>query len=102
MEPEEIERLCDELAELASTGPSKDPGALVSARRILRTITQSREATTHVRERANDVDRALSGWFDSEERYHRVLKGYSSDIYTLIERLHGAMREASRFRPRNP
>jgi hypothetical protein len=100
MDLEEIERLCDELSELAGTGPSQDPSALVKARRILRQITQSPEATLQVRERANEVDRALSGWFDADERFHRVLKGYSSDIHTLIERLHGAMREASRFRPR--
>ena len=100
MDAQEIERLCDELSELAGTGPSKDPGALVKARGILRLITQAPEATTHVRERATEVDRALSGWFDADERFHVVLKGYSSDIYTLIERLHGALREAARFRPR--
>jgi len=100
MELGEIEQLCDELAELAGTGPSKDPGALVNAKRILRKITQAPEATTHVRERATDVDRALSGWFDSEEQHRRVLKGYSSDIYALIERLHTAMRDASRFKTR--
>ena len=100
MENEEIERLCDELTELAGTGPSKNPGALVAARRILREIIHAPQANTHVKERANDVDRALSGWFDSEERHHRLLKGYSSDIYALIERLHGAMREASRCRHR--
>jgi hypothetical protein len=99
MDIAEIEHLCDELAELASTGPSKNAGAVVEARKILRRITQSPVATTHVKERANDVDRALSGWFDSDERFHRVLKGYSSDIYALIERLHGAMREAARFKP---
>lgn len=100
MDPEEIERLCDELAELAGTGPSKNPAALVNARRILREITQSASATTHVRERISDVDRALSGWFDAEEQHVRVLKGYSNDIYVLIDRLHSAVREASRFKPR--
>jgi hypothetical protein len=100
MELEEIERLCDELAELASTGPSKNPAALVRTRVILRQFNQSPLVTTHVRECANLVDRALSGWFDAEEQHQRVLKGYSSDIYTLIERLHSAMREAKRFKPR--
>jgi hypothetical protein len=99
MDPEEAERLCDELAELASKGPSKDPRALMEASAILRKITQSPQATTYVRDRANDVDRALRGWFDSEERFQHLLKGYSSDIYTLIDRLHSALREASRFRP---
>jgi hypothetical protein len=97
----EAERLCDELAELASSGPSRDPSALVRARTILRKITQSADATLHVRDRANDVDRAFSGWFDSEERFRPLLKSYSSDIYTLIDRLHSALREALRFRPRS-
>jgi len=100
MEPEEAERLCDALAELVSKGPSKDPRALVEARSILRQITQSPQATTHVRERATTVDRALSGWFDSDERFRPVLKGHSSDIYALIDRLHSALREAVRFGPR--
>jgi hypothetical protein len=100
MDPEEAERLCDALAELASKGPSKDPRALVEASALLRKITQSPTATTYVRDRANDVDRALRGWFDSEERFQRVLKSYSSDIYALIDRLHSALRDASRFRPR--
>jgi hypothetical protein len=80
MDSEEAERLCDALAELASKGPSKDPGALVEARAILRKITQSPQATTQVRERATNVDRALSGWFDSEERFLRLLKSHSSKI----------------------
>jgi hypothetical protein len=100
MDSEEAERLCDALAELASKGPSKDPGALVEARAILRKITQSPQATTQVRERATNVDRALSGWFDSEERFQRLLKSHSSEIYGLIDRLHSALREAARFGPR--
>jgi hypothetical protein len=100
MDPDEAEQLCDALAELASKGPSKDPRALVEARAILRKITQSPQATTYIRDRANDVDRALRGWFDSEERFRRLLKSHSSDIYALIDRLHSALREASRFRPR--
>ena len=98
MQPEEADQLCDALTELASTGPSKDPGALVQARAILRRVTQSPESTPYVRERASEVDRALSGWFDSEERFHHLLKGFRSDIYALIERLHSAIREASRFK----
>jgi hypothetical protein len=100
MDPDEAERLCDELAELASKGPSKDPRALVEARTIIRTITQSPRATTYIRERANEVERALSGWLDSEERFQQLLKGHSSEIYALIDRLHNALREAARFRPR--
>lgn len=100
MDAEEAERLCDELAELASTGPSKSPATLVKARTILRQITQSAEATTYVRERASTVDRALSGWFDSEERFHAVLKSHSSEIYSMIDQLHSALREASRFKAR--
>jgi hypothetical protein len=100
MNPEEAEQLCDALAELASKGPSKDPPALIEARAILRKITQSPQATPQVRERATNVDRALSGWFDSEERFQRLLKGHSSDIYALIDRLHSALREAARFKPR--
>jgi hypothetical protein len=100
MDALEAERLCDELAELASSGPSKNPGALVQARTILRQITQSAEATIYVRERAIMVDRALSGWFDSEERFHAVLKSHSGEIYALIDQLHSALREASRFKPR--
>jgi len=97
MDAEEAERLCDELAELASKGPSKDPQALVEVTAILRKITQDSHATTYVRERANVVDRALRGWLDSDERFHRVLKGHSSEIYGMIESLHSALREASRF-----
>jgi len=100
LDPDETERLCDALAELASKGPSKDPRALVQASAILRKITQSPQATTYIRDRANDVDRALRGWFDSEERFQPLLKSYSSDIHALIDRLHSALREASRFRPR--
>jgi hypothetical protein len=96
----EAERLCDALAELASKGPSKDPHALAEANTILRKITQSPHVTTYVRDRANEVDRALRGWLDSEERFQRVLKSYSGDIYAMIDRLHSALREASRFGPR--
>jgi hypothetical protein len=102
MELDEAERLCDALAELASKGPSKDPKALVEATAILRKITQSPETTPHVQERASLVERALSGWLDSDERFHLVLKGHSSEIYGLIDRLHGALREASRFGSRRP
>jgi hypothetical protein len=100
MDAKEAERLCDELSELASAGPSKDPAALVKARAILRQITQSPEATTYVRERATTVDRALSGWLDSEERFHAVLKSHSGEIYAMIDQLHSALREASRFKTR--
>jgi hypothetical protein len=100
MTPAEAQELCDGLAELAGKGPSKDPQALVEARAILRKITQSSEATTHVRERATEVDLALRGWFDAEEKFHKLLKGYSSDIYVLIDRLHGALREATRYKAR--
>jgi hypothetical protein len=100
MTPDEIEQLCDALAELASQGPSQNPRALVEARALLRKVNQFPQATTHVRERANDVDRALSGWFDSEERFHALLKSHSGDIYALIDRLHGALREASQFKRR--
>jgi hypothetical protein len=97
MTPEEIEDLSDALAELASQGPSQNPRALIEARALLRKVNQSPLATSYVRERVNDVDRALSGWFDSEERFHALLKSHSGDIYALIDRLHSAMREASRF-----
>jgi hypothetical protein len=97
MDVDEAERLCEELAELASKGPAKDPQALVEATAILRKITQDGQATAYVRERANEVDRALRGWLDSDERFHRVLKGHSSEIYGMIDKLHGALREASRF-----
>jgi hypothetical protein len=96
MTSEEIEELCDALAELASQGPSQNPRALIEARSLLRKA-QSPEATAHVRERASDVERALSGWFDSEERFHALLRSHKGDIYALIDRLHGALREASRF-----
>jgi hypothetical protein len=56
--------------------------------------------TAHVQERVSLVERALAGWLDSDERFHRVLKGHSSEIYGLIDRLHAALREASRFGPR--
>lgn len=97
MDAAEAEDLCDQLAELASKGPCKDAQALVQARAILRQITQAREATAHVRERATDVDRALSGWLDAEEKHRALLKGYSKDIYTLIDQMHSALREALRF-----
>ena len=100
MSPAEAQELCDGLAGLAGRGPAKDPQALIEARAILRKITQAPEATTHVRERANEVDLALRGWFDAEEKHHKLLKGYSSDIYVLIDRLHGALREATRFKTR--
>jgi hypothetical protein len=100
MDLDEIEHLCDALAEIASKGPSKDLHALVEASAILRKIMQSPRATTYVRERANDVDRALRGWLDSDERFHRVLKSHSGEIYGLIDRLHGALRQACRFGPR--
>jgi hypothetical protein len=100
MDVDAAERWCDELAELASKGPAQDPKALVAATAILRRITQAPEATTHVRERATEVERALRGWLDSDERFHRVLKGHASEIYGLIDRLHGALREALRFRSR--
>jgi len=98
MDAEEAEELCDALAELASKGPSKDPRALVEARAILRKITQSPQAMTHVRDRATNVDRALSGWFDSDDKFQRLLKSHSSEIYALIDRLHSALREAVRFK----
>ncbi len=100
MDADEAERLCDALTELASRGPSKDPQALVEARTLLRQINRSAAATTYVRERANTVDRALSGWFDSEERFHALLKSHSGEIYALIDQLHSALREALRFKPR--
>jgi hypothetical protein len=100
MDADEAERLCDELAELASKGPSKEPQALAEANTILRKITQSPQATTYVRERANEVDRALRGWLDSDPRFYNVLKSHSSEIYGLIDRLHSALREALRFAPR--
>lgn len=100
MDAAEAEDLCDRLTDLAAKGPCKDAQALVQARAILRKITQTPEATPYVRERATDVDRALSGWFDAEERFHAVLKGYSNDIYALIDQMHSALREALRFRKR--
>lgn len=95
MDDDEAERLCDELAELASRGPSRDPQALVTAGTILRRVTQSPEATTYVRERASEVDRALRGWLDSDERFHDLLKSHSREIYALIDRLHSALKERS-------
>jgi hypothetical protein len=100
MDADEAEQLCDALAELASKGPSKDPRALVEATTIVRKITQSPQATTYVRERATEVERALRGWLDSDERFHQVLKSHSKEIYALIDRLHSALREAARFKPR--
>jgi hypothetical protein len=46
------------------------------------------------------VDRALIGWFDSEERFHAVLKSHSAEIYAMIDQLHSALREAARFKTR--
>jgi len=100
MNADEAQDLCDALSGLAGKGPTKDPQALVEARGILRKIVQSAEATTHVKERANDVELALRGWLDAEEQHRKLLKGYSSDIYVLIDRLHSAVREAGRFKAR--
>jgi hypothetical protein len=100
MDPDEAERLCDALAELASRGPSRDPRALVEANSILRQIGQASAPTAYVRERLSDVERALRGWLDSDERFREVLKSHSGEIYALIDRLHSALREASRFGPR--
>jgi hypothetical protein len=100
MDAAEAEDLCDQLSELASKGPCKDAQALVQARGILKRVTQTPEATTYVRERATDVDRALAGWFDADEKHRAVLKGYSSDIYALIDQMHSALREALRFKKR--
>ena len=100
MDAAEAEDLCDQLSELASKGPCKDAQALVQARAILKRATQTPVATTYVRERATDVDRALAGWFDADERHRAVLKGYSSDIYALIDQMHSALREALRFKKR--
>jgi hypothetical protein len=97
MDAAEAENLCEQLTELASKGPSKDPQALVQARTILRKITQTPAATAYVKERATDVDRALSGWLDAEEQHRALLKGYSNDIYTLIDQMHSALREALKF-----
>jgi hypothetical protein len=99
MTPEEAETLCEALADLASKGPSKDPHAIVEAKGILRKITQA-SSTNYIRERADEVDRALSLWFDADERHHAVLKSRSRDIHALIDRLHSALREASRFSAR--
>jgi hypothetical protein len=100
MDAAEAEGLCDQLSELASNGPCKDAQALMQARGILKRIAQTPEATAYVRERATDVDRALAGWFDADERHHAVLKGYSNDIYALIDQMHSALREALRFKKR--
>ena len=100
MDLEETERLCDALAELASKGPCRDPQSLVAAGAILRKISRSPQATLYIRERANDVDRALRGWLDSDARFHSLLKSHSREIYALIDRLHSALREGSRFGPR--
>ena len=88
--------MCDELAELAAKGPAMNPGAFVQASAILRRMVGSAQATPYVRERASEVERALRGWFDSDERFHSLLKRHSSEIYALIDRLHGALREAAR------
>src|SRR6266446_6893121 len=100
MDLEETERLCDALAELASKGPSRDPQSLVAAGAILRKISRSPEATLYIRERANNVDRALRGWLDSDERFHSLLTSHSRESYALIDRLHSALREGARFGPR--
>ena len=100
MDADEAERLCDALAELASKGPSRNPQALAEANAVLRKITHSALSTEYVRVRANEVDRALRGWLDSDERFHQLLKSHSSEIYALIDRLHSALREASRFKAR--
>jgi len=100
MNSDEAEQLCDALAELASKGPAQDARALVEAKGILRKITHAPEANAHVRARASDVERALTGWLDADERFHRVLKDYRKDIDALIDRLHSAMREATRFKAR--
>ena len=100
MDAAEAEDLCDQLSDLASKGPCQDPQALVQVRAILRKITQTPEATTYVRERATDVDRALSGWLDADARHQALLKSYSNDIHALIDQMHGALREALRFRKR--
>jgi hypothetical protein len=100
MDAADAEDLCDQLAELASKGPCKDAQALVQARTILRRILQTPQATDYLRERATDVDRALSGWFDAEEKHQALLKGYSNDIYALIDQMHSALREALRFTKR--
>jgi hypothetical protein len=97
MDADEAERLCGALAELASKGPSRDPQALVAAATILRRISQSPGATNYVRERASEVDRALRGWLDSDERFRPLLKSHSGEIYALIDRLHGALRQSSRY-----
>ena len=93
----EAERLCDALADLASKGPCRDPQAQVQASAWLRQISQSPDSTPYVRERATELDRALRGWFDSDERFRAVLKSHGGEIYALIDRLHGALREAARF-----
>ncbi len=33
------------------------------------------------------------GWLEAEEKHRALLKGYSNDIYTLIDQLHSALRE---------
>lgn len=96
MDLDEIERLSEELTELASGGPCRDSQALVQAAAILRRIMQSPQATPYVRERASQVDRALSGWLDSDERFHGVLRSHSREIHALIDQLHAALRDAIR------
>ena len=100
MDAAEAEDLCDQLTELASKGPCKEAPTRVQARTILRTITQTPHATAYLRERATDGDRALSGWFDADDKHVALLKGYSSDIYALIDQMHSALREALRFTKR--
>jgi hypothetical protein len=102
MDLDEAEHLCDALADMASRGPSRNPQALAQASAIIRQIAQWPQATPHVRERASQLDRALSGWLDSDERFHDVLKSHSGEIYALIDQLHSALREVLRFGPRPP
>jgi hypothetical protein len=98
MELAEAEQLCDALAELASKGPARDAQSLAKADAILGDIARSPHATPHVRDRCTEVQRALRGWLDSDERFHRLLKSHSGEIYALIDRLHGALRESVRLR----
>jgi hypothetical protein len=102
MDLDEVGRLCDRLSELASRGPCRDLQALAQSRGILKQITQSPQATPHVRERASLVQRAMAGWLNSEVRFRAVLKSHSGEIYALIDQLHGALRDALRSHPRRP
>lgn len=100
MDANEAESVCDALAELASKGPARDPKSLARAAAILRRIAQAPEATPYVRARCTEVERALRGWLDSDQRFRAVLKSHSGEIYALIERLHSALREGARHGPR--